>query len=153
MFFFVKYANDWVCPLGSSASTKSLARPTHTHTIPILVERIVWGKSSAKHTYTKLVCACVRRKRNKVLTIQGRSYHRGLGGAKAPPPIGLAPPPNIWEIKILSYFYDDSVETPKCKKLFCKISGAKPPNPVLFINKSIIIYLKLRKSNLILPQT
>ena len=85
---------------------------------------------------------------------QGRSYHRGLGGQGPPPHQSVwPPPPNIWEIKILSYFYDDSVETPKFKKLFCKILGASPPNPVLFINKSIIIYLKLTKSNLVLPQT
>ena len=49
----------------------------------------------------------------------------GAWGGQGPPP-----PPNIWEIKILSYFYDDSVETPKFKTLFCKISGASPPNPV-----------------------
>ena len=87
------------------------------------------------------------------LTVENKQ-HRGsravatIGAWGAVPPTNrFAPPHNIWEIRW--YFYDDSV--PKFKNYFVKFRGLL--NPILFINKSIIIYLKLTKFNLALPQT
>ena len=53
----------------------------------------------------------------------------GAGGARPPPHQSVCPPPNIWEIKILSYFNDDSVETPKFKYYFVKFRGLRPRTP------------------------
>ena len=77
---------------------------------------------------------------------QGRTYHWGLGGARAPPPIGLAPPPNFWGIKKWGYFYNDSVESLKFYYIFCKGSEDPPQKLIIFINRSINLNWKLTNS-------
>ena len=56
---------------------------------------------------------------------QGRTYHWGLGG-QGPPPIGLALHQTVGKLKYDDISIDDSVETPKFKKLFCKIWKLRP---------------------------
>ena len=71
---------------------------------------------------------------------QGLSYHWGQGGTIAPP-IGIAPAPHKtfeklkFPIRNYHIFYNDSAKTLLHLRIYCKISVASPPNPVLYLNK------------------
>ena len=59
----------------------------------------------------------------------------GAWGVNPPPHQSVLPPPNFWEIITMTIFlWRFSRNFTKFKKFVVKISGAKPPNPHLFIN-------------------